>query len=375
MHHLSDKVYTQFYDVDAWIEPLRECGKPAVTPYSKFVPLHCEDLEALLMACEQVAAAERGGKVGGSTESVWNFLSSSPQAAELNRLATRTEAAIQQLSLRHEGIASLPAEKKSLGAFVKLSTRSPKDSSLLEKRRALLSKQDAACEGAPMRVITGEEAIALLITSQRIRDDLHEALLLLREPGGESLTKSTLQAQMSIVVREWWHVPRWTEMRGFVRRTDEKRHWLTALSRYNINEEVASVGRGSSRVSASSDEKVAWPEEGILADNADTIRAAVVDFVQHRLSLVLTRAGLDHAVVDFGLRASPNGVVALQVPAGTASAMQRFDIVVLELNSFGFRSSGALFDWRDEKDAEILFDGCPTGGPAPFRTTPPKRIP
>ena len=160
----------------------------------------------------------------------------------------------------------------------------------------------------------------------------------------------------------------WTEMRGFVRRASARhgnRRRLTALSVYNIDDSPLDQSSSS---------------DNALAKNAMQVRAALTKFVEARLDSVLDAADLDHAVVDFALRPCDTEAVAdLQLPsnlqrgdsggsAADSAFCARFQIVVLELNSFGFRSSGALFDWRDDEDATILFEGAPGGGPPPFRT-------
>ena len=342
-----------------------------------------------------------------------------------------------------------------MAAFVKLSTRSPKDSSLLSGRAAALSGRDAQCEGAPMRVQSGGEALALLATSERVRADVMEALRLAKhqssrksvvggeaggghganESGGggdgdgnkdnDSATQSSGNG-MSLVVREWWHLPRWTEMRGFVRRATagEGVRRLTALSRYIVDESDDDDNDDDDAAAAAADDddnaddrdgkkKKKRQAHGLLEANAESVRAAVAAFVEQRLDGVLAAAGLDHAVVDFALKAAPNGACVLDVATGSscegsnggdemdfnndndddgsedddAKEQQssqrrqrqrrhqlRFDVVVLELNSFGFRSNGALFDWRDEQDAVVLFEGSQGGALLPpFRTQAQKQ--
>ncbi|OLQ15622.1 hypothetical protein AK812_SmicGene97 [Symbiodinium microadriaticum] len=360
IHHLSDKVYTQFYDVDAWLTPMVDAG---LTPQSQLVGLSHLELEALDQACQVVskrAATLPAEPHVDTADAVWDYLTTHCTAADvLVQLAKRLEVASRTL---HQSAAASSSSSESF--FVKLSTRSPKDSSLFAARAAAAVGLDAQCEGAPMRVESGAEAIALLTTSERVRADVRETLLL---AAPNTLTSNSGDCElhthisMSVVVREWWYVPRWTEMRGFVRRasaTHGNRRHLTALSVYNIDDPP--LDRSSSS------------DNHALAKNAMQVRDALTKFVEARLDSVLEAADLDHAVVDFALRPCDAEAVAdLQLPSnlqggdsgGSAadSAIARFQIVVLELNSFGFRSSGVLFDWRDDEDATLLFEGDPKG--------------
>ena len=133
----------------------------------------------------------------------------------------------------------------------------------------------------------------MLTTSERVRADVREALLLaapntLTSDSGDSELHTPIS--MSVVVREWWYVPRWTEMRGFVRRASARqgnRRRLTAISVYNIDNPP--LDRSSSS------------DNNALAKNAMQVRAALAKFVEARLDSVLDAADLDHAVVDFAL--------------------------------------------------------------------------
>ena len=95
-----------------------------------------------------------------------------------------------------------------------------------------------------------------------------------------------------------------------------------------------------------------------LADHADAVCRAVDAFVRTTLDKVLDQIGIDHAVVDFAWRECTDGLLELKLDDGNGGSKTcRYSVVVLELNSFGFRSSGALFDWRNESDCKTLFEG------------------
>lgn len=144
--------------------------------------------------------------------------------AALKALADRLSSAITMLS-------------PDKGAFVKLSTRSPKDSHIAFARARQAYESQAAqttseCEDVndklirlaqvvinSLRVMTGEDAVKLLLSSDRVGEDLEYAL----EKGDEDFASCT-----SLILREWVDIPQWAEFRGFV--------WggqLTAIGQYN----------------------------------------------------------------------------------------------------------------------------------------------
>lgn len=403
VHHLSDKVYTQLYDVDAWIGPMAAAG---MTPASELLPLSLRELRAVEAACEAVNACPKRDDLDAAL--VWAYVTervsaptclSEPSAlgddarAALASLASRVDAAMTRLHCRR-GTAGMC---ESASAFVKLSTRSPKDSTLFQARAASATGLDAECEGSPMRVDSGAEALALLVTSERVRADVHEAVLLAQARGRGGVPRGVAVAKgsrrevddvttggdaagvasgaMSLVVREWWHLPRWTEMRGFVRRRRVGAPArLMALSQYLLDTD------GTAAPGTTAAPPALARSARSLGAHAAAVCDAVRAFVSVRLDplLLLPEVGIDHAVVDFALRERTDGARAsdtsdardpsdtpgwLRLPAagpgdgGTAA----YEVVVLELNSFGFRSDGALYDWSDEADANILFEG-PGGG-------------
>eukprot|EP00035_Acanthoeca_spectabilis_P001005 m.76900 g.76900 ORF g.76900 m.76900 type:complete len:616 (+) comp10564_c0_seq1:325-2172(+) len=346
IYHLSDKIYTQFYDVDAWLGPLAAVG---ITPRSTLIKLTVSDLEALVEGCAQAESLFRRADVDriigtdgpdGGAQAVFDCVSKTVSTKSANALQNMAEQITQAMKT---------FEEDSPGAvFVKLSTRSPKDSSLLQSRAVHLDEMDAECEGATMKVISGAEAIALLVTSDRAQQDLVAALSLAGRPSrahDATANSEVFDGGISIVVREWWHLPRWTEMRGFVRKAMGSRRRLVALSQYYENTDVPK------------------DRQRLLWEN----RASVCDTVQHFVRTTLNEAlesiSIDHAVVDFALKPRLSS-------SDMAGAVLGCDVVVIELNSFGIRSNAALFDWGDESDALILFEGSVEGQPVDFRLLP-----
>ena len=122
------------------------------------------------------------------------------------------------------------------GAFVKLSTRSPKDSHIAfaKARTAYDSRVSSFGSNASgndkltllaevviesLRVRNGDEAIKLFVSSDRVGEDLEYAL----EPGDLDFNK-----RISLVIREWVEIPLWAEFRGFI--WDGK---MTSIGQYN----------------------------------------------------------------------------------------------------------------------------------------------
>ena len=140
-------------------------------------------------------------------------------------------AALKALADRiSSSIDSLSPQK---GAFIKLSTRSPKDSHIAfaNARRAYESHtlgdipindkliQLAQVVIESLRVRDGKYAVKLLLSSDRVGEDLEYAL----EKGDNEFKKCTC-----LILREWVDIPQWAEFRGFV--------WggrLNAIGQYN----------------------------------------------------------------------------------------------------------------------------------------------
>jgi hypothetical protein len=141
----------------------------------------------------------------------------------LKHLASRIDAVI------------VPYQNSS-GAFVRLSTRSPKDAVIAQTKTQEFWKQELEAVGDPeiaakdenarlialikastnaLKVHSGEEAVNLIKVSERSNEDL---LLALEFPDSWD---------MKIIIRKWVSIPPSMEFRGFVH---EKK--LTALSQY-----------------------------------------------------------------------------------------------------------------------------------------------
>ena len=173
-----------------------------------------------------------------------------------------------------EAISSLSSNKCG---FVKLSTRSPKDSHIAftKAREAYVDEkdtilvQDASGNDKltllgkavvkSLRVRNGEEALKLFVSSDRVGEDLEYAL----EPGDANINE-----RISVVVREWVDIPLWAEFRGFV--------W---------NGKLTSIGQYS--------HPVLFPE---LLEKALVIQKDLEKF----FDFVKSKIPLDRYIIDFG---------------------------------------------------------------------------
>lgn len=203
-------------------------------------------------------------------------------------------------------LASMSATK---GGFVKLSTRSPKDSHIAFAKASNSYKQKLPTIGEnpspneklillagvvieSLQIRNGTEALKLLLSSDRVGEDLEYAL----EPGDQDLEK-----RISLVVREWVDIPLWAEFRGFV--------WggkLTSIGQYN--------------------HLVMFPE---LAEQAETIKAELVGFFE----IVKDQISLDRYIIDF--------------------AWTTDRVYLVEVNPFDgelvFPASTGLWSWDDDR--------------------------
>jgi hypothetical protein len=178
------------------------------------------------------------------------------------------------------------------GAFVKLTSRSPKDSLLLTPRNGRLS------------VMTGVEAVELLCGSTRVADDVEAA--------------SSIGRAVAFAVRPWCNIPRWSEMRGFVchRR-------LTALSQYFTTQ--------------------AFPQ---LVDPVE--RMALVAQYQTLADAIISALPYEHVVLDFAL-SGDDSKDADNMKGGVSTLTP----ILLEVNPFSLATGAGLFSWR--VDAAVLY--------------------
>jgi hypothetical protein len=136
------------------------------------------------------------------------------------------------------------------GLFVRLSSRSPKDlisvrlyDAYLAEMQREMSRNSSAAEnalwqkivftrasGLALRVSDGQEAVSLLVNSQRVYEDLAMSLKL-HQPNRDDSTDSSHQQEWTqeLVVRKWENIQQEWEFRAFVYGGK-----LTACTQYNV---------------------------------------------------------------------------------------------------------------------------------------------
>jgi hypothetical protein len=189
------------------------------------------------------------------------------------------------------------------------------------------------CSLKSMANSNGESALELLLTSTRIDEDIskHLASMIQRRllpivTSQKDLTNVTggsekeeeeygslnipfsFQTPLQVIVRPWIHIPRYSELRGFIHNSK-----LTALSQYYTSEY--------------------FPE---LLENQKEIALKAQEFVEYELG---PNMPMPHAVVDL-----------CWIPSSSSNASM---FKVIELNPFGRSSGSALFHWIEDKD--VLF--------------------
>lgn len=237
---------------------------------------------------------ERTSDLGDPDE----YISTVPQ--ELKGLCSRIDAVI----------ALLPSDN---GVFIKLSTRSPKDSHVAFSKAKKLYKTKYASLTCPspnnklvllqevliesLKVKNGVEAVQLMISSTRVGEDLDYAL----QPGDSGFADRSC-----LVIREWVQIPLWAEFRGFVWNNK-----LTSIGQYN--------------------HPVVFPE---LKDQVPKILPALENFFEQMKSCI----PLDRYIIDFAW--TPEGKVYL-----------------VEVNPFDgeivFPASTGLWNWDVDRNQMI----------------------
>lgn len=242
------------------------------------------------------------------------------------------------------------------GTFIRLSSRSPKDAAIysngfaaayVDALHRLVSCEDSSLLGAAdqddlranqrlralysastaglrLTGLVGQQAVRLLVLSQRIQDDLAQYV------SGAVAS----DCPFNVVVREFRAFDVQHEFRGFVygRR-------LTALTQYNDLvwfPALADPRLGSAIVALIREEFAR-----IVARLPETLQACVVDFVLCR---------------DCDASASPPGTGPIP-SAGPGADLAGLKVYIIELNPFAEFAGSGLFDWTRDR---ALLMGRPT---------------
>ncbi|KAH3767205.1 cell division cycle protein 123-like [Pelomyxa schiedti] len=264
---------------EAWYPALAPLG---CTPRSRVIPLSPEQRKDMYRACCSCRNKE------------------DPAPALKSPSLVDVVAKVQEAIMEFEG-----------AAFVKLSTRSPKDAALQRPEykiilKHLLSKGDGSDNSDTIAVVTAtrlamkitnaEQAMQLLVNSERVYGDLMRAL-----------DHPKLVSQFSIIVREWVPMMPHQEFRAFISGSN-----VTAISQYCYYQY--------------------WPD---VAKNKAVIGRRICEFLQ--------------GTIIPAVKSLTNFVVDLQVLNDR--------VRVIELNPFGPDTSGCLFNWSDRTDNSILHNG------------------
>ena len=198
--------------IDRWYEPLK-----TVTFPTQFLSMTPEEAKTIVTHWTRRFKTRNSDSPDPSVDDI-----AIPPA--LTGLCDRIDTTISSLSSTTEGV------------FVKLSTRSPKDSDVaFVKARKLYAAKCVSLGGdlspndrlillggiaiESLRVCTGVEAVQLLFSSTRVGEDLEYAL----SSGDDAFSEN-----VSLVIRKWVPIELWAEFRGFV--------WngqLTSIGQYN----------------------------------------------------------------------------------------------------------------------------------------------
>ena len=219
------------------------------------------------------------------------------------------------------------------GAFIRLSTRSPKDSALesmkmyrmLKKRLEVLKEENPEttlahqqivnafyeCSTKSLCIENGIEAVELLARSRRTYVDLNMAML---KQGEEDL-------EMGIVIRRWQPDidPLW-EFRMFLKKREP-----TGLTQYHDKTFVQEI-----------------------YDNREQIEAMLLE--RYREVEPLLPENLEDFTLDFAI----------------AGGLESTRIWIIEVNHFPPIAGPALFDWNNENDRKLINEG-----PFEFRVLDP----
>ena len=355
---LSDKIYSQEYDLDNWVHKLLN-----YTPKSLVLKLTDNELLVLQKLCkfsndELYQFENRSIKISGGIEFPTNWLNHCLNLNALDKndldvfmsFKANLNNLIQNLNNNNRNNSN--SKNRDNAFFIKLSSRSPKDSKILKRKTDHLKKElkqninttnnsiyykitneeekqdfiNDEAQRTAYKCYYIDEALNLLITSQRIEEDIdtYNKFCNSNNSNTNKNTKSNynkidslnLNSSLSYVIRNYIeNMPPFLELRGFVCFGN-----LNALTQYQ------------------DDKSYPW-----LSEHKNEIFQRVFHFYNSKLKTLLLEAHYPHAVIDFGIVIDRNEIVD--------------DLVVIELNSFGMRSGAGCFTWDNEKDYEIMLNG------------------
>lgn len=314
---LDGLLYLRLFDLVNWLRG------PAlrITFPTEILSLSVEQAQALFVACNRWSGGT--SETYGSALAFFQRLDKSSAAGDAQLCA----ADIAALSDLHRSLTDLLRTRFSdSGAFVRLSTRSPKDAIALTPRYRdavaaaaasadttdhALASRAAFIEGG--RVETAAEALALLACSQRVRDDLAAAL------------RELAVFEMELLVREFHRIDPASELR-VVRtlfRFFSLRLWpLIVFVQFISQGEVTAISQYYTHC--------VFPAQ--LTHRA-AMERALLEFVR---SSVVPALPFESCVLDAVVPALANVTAA--------------DCAIIEVNPFSRATDACLFSWVQDSD-------------------------
>lgn len=230
---------------------------------------------------------------------------------------TKIQKDIDELSSNFQKVVDLVREGDSGCVFVKTSCRSAKDAPANQKNLVkyyanFLAQADDNSDHSKimcmlkaglevMKVRTAEEAVELLLRSERVAEDMSLAL--------DAHSKNPGTWFQNLIARQWRDIDIDMEFRGFVHKGK-----LNALSQYNY---ICFFPR--------------------LVDMKDKICQVIRTFFDTKIQEKLSTT-FDSYIIDFALLGD-----------------YPYEIMVIELNPFLCSTDGCLFSWKKER--EIIENG------------------
>lgn len=192
---------------------------------------------------------------------------------------------------------------RSRGAFIRLSTRSPKDSRIARNKTEKIFQEElkkgkgdensrllAIVKSSilGLKVVSGKEAMELLLSGKRVYEDIISALEF----------SKTVKFEQKIFIREWIDIPIEMEFRGFVYKKN-----LNAISQYYH-----------------------YCYFSNLSKHIPTIKKRIKDFYNS----IKDQISFDSFIIDF--------------------AVLKDRVILIELNPFFLGTDPCLFSWKTDRN-------------------------
>jgi len=286
---------------------------------------------------------------------------------DLRELTTRIDAAIESVTRAPVATSTTATKNRRRGAFVRLSTRSPKDAAfydpkIIDKAAKLLAeelssaqqsrnkKEDVDDEQATMvsltkaatkllRVTSGEEAVELIAASPRIWRDLlccinhyriHQEAISTASPSSSSTAGDIEDEFMpQVVIREWFDIEPQNEFRVFVIRAPSSSP-AGSLTVQGATPVVTGIGAYFHFLYYEGSDLV------VSKNYREGLNVMITDYVLNVIDPMLQPLEYERYIVDVAL------------VKDEVSSEDR--LIVVELNPFSIATGAGLFDWQQDYD-------------------------